>query len=297
MKNIICILPGLLLSGIYTNSTAIASHRLFPDTSEVKTLYLKRDEAFQKKDSNSIASAYENLGVYYFTRNNDSALIMLDSAGYFYYRINKLPEYATCLQNTAFGYDEMKKDSIKAIEYAESSLNIWSQLLDTLKSANMEKYLGYLYGKTKQFDKAKYAIKEAIRKFGSKNYDAGVAVSQFDLAVIYENQEMLDSTVYYASIAKAYWLSVNEKQRIFGINNFLFSVFLKKDDVSVAKKYFEENKKLEYDTGIYWKPLLDFYSYSIKLHRKLNDKSGLAEYSKKIESKKAELTKNGIKID
>lgn len=109
------------------------------------------------------------------------------------------------IQNKGFGYIANNNDYERSLMEIDRAILVWSTLRDTPNEANMLKYRGYLLGKLRRFAEGKQEIEKAIHLFTLKNRMTGVAVSQFDLSLLYDMQSNTDSALHYALLALNFW--------------------------------------------------------------------------------------------
>ncbi len=149
-----------------------------------------------EKESFSLADSLRNAGNSFYNTNPDKCIQLLDSAATLYKLANNKKQQVYCIQNIAFTYSEKKDDYLRSISYIMKAISIWKELKSIKGEANLLKYLGMLQGKLRYFDEAKTSINNAIRLFNLAEYKAGVAVSYYDLALVYENEGLIDSCLF-----------------------------------------------------------------------------------------------------
>jgi len=197
------------------------------------------------------------------------------------------------VQNEGFILEEKSKDYEGSLVQINKALNVWIALNDTINEANNRKYKGYLLGNLNMFPEAKNEINLAIKLFQLKNYNYGVAVSQFDFAQVYKLENKLDSALFFANLALKFWKAEGDKKRILIINNLLIAIYTQSKKYTYAEEIQLESKEISKLEGMYWMPLIDFYCVSYQLYEQTNSSS--AETYRTLYNKKKEyLKKQGI---
>jgi len=196
------------------------------------------------------------------------------------------------IQNKGFELDEISHDYKGALEQTNKAISFWIESSDTISEANLRKYKGYLLGNLGQFSEAKSEIHTAIYLYQLKHKEFGVAVSQFDLSKVYDNESKFDSAVYFANSALRYWKTQGDTFRILSNKIELMHLFIKLRKYDKAEKIQKESEKLNIKKGLPWQQLIDFYFLSYTLFEKTNNNSEATKYknlySKKIDSLKKE---------
>ena len=201
---------------------------------------------------------------------------------------------AITIQNNGQDFDQKYHQYKKALTSTDKAIELFNELKDTLDIANNRKYKGYLLGRMGKLKEAKTEIKVAVDLYRFKNMNAEVAVSQFDLARIFEFENKTDSAIYYAAMAGSFWRIKQVDLRVLIINNMLVSLFLKVNQPEKAKSVQEESKLLITKPDIQWQAILDFYFTSMLLYRTINDMGVAGDYQHLYLSKIEALKSSGI---
>jgi tetratricopeptide (TPR) repeat protein len=186
--------------------------------------------------------------------------------------------YGTTIQNHGFILEEKNQDYEGSLIEINKSLNIWYQVRDTFRTANLLKYKGYLLGHLNQFSEAKIKIDSAIYLFRAVNYSMGVAVSQLDLSKVYEQEHNLDSALKYASITISYWKMQKDTFRIMTSGNQAINLLLRMKRYDLASDMQQELRPMIAAANMYWQPVLEFYFLSIQLFKKTNQQELIQQY-------------------
>jgi hypothetical protein len=237
-----------------------------------------------------IAKRFQDSGSYYYDRNPRRSFTNLDSAAFYYQRADLRDKQAMCLQNAAFVLQEKFNQVDSALRYTNQAIAIWRDLNSPMNEANLLKYNGLLLTFLKQYESADTAILNAERLFTLQKNPYGVAVCWFDRAILFQKQQLLDSSATYALRAKAFWQTKQDSGRIFNINNLLFNL---KPNVALI----QENERLLQDKKIYWKDIFNFYQNCIDFYNKQLQLEKAHLYEKRLADYRAACRANGIAID
>jgi tetratricopeptide (TPR) repeat protein len=248
----------------------------------------------QNTDYNSIADSLSKVSGKFYDTDPKKFIELRSSAAILFKKGGNKTWEALSYQNIAFVYEEKLNKIDSAIFYVNKAIPIWTEIKDYKGLANILKYLGMLEGKIGNFSDAKTSIKKAIDLFNAEGLEAGVAVSYFDLALVFENENKLDSCLFFLNKNKAYFDMNSDTLRIFNTNNKIFEIYLKQQNYKEAKIYQESNTKLEKSEKVFWQHLLDFYKLNIQYFDIINDKEKSKMYSDKQKILRDDLTSKGV---
>lgn len=206
----------------------------------------------------------------------------------------ELQDIAITIQNKGQDMDERRFQYKKNMASLDRAIELFTALNDTLNIANNRKFKGYLLGRFEKFSDAKKEIKASIELYRLANMNAGVAVSQFDLARIFEFENKLDSALYYARLARNFWASQNVDLRVLIINNMEVSLLLKQSQPERAKTVQQTSEQLIKRPQMHWQAVVDFYFTSMLVYRTLNDVGTAGSYQQLYLAKLDELKTQGI---
>jgi tetratricopeptide (TPR) repeat protein len=244
-----------------------------------------------------VADSLVNLGYSYYNTSPITFINLLDSAAILYEKDDCKKKLAKCYQNLAFAYLEKLNEFDKAEEFSTKSILIWNEISDTLKEANMLKYLGLIQGKLGKFDLAKSNISNAIHKFELKKFKAGLAVSYYDLALVYEKEENYDSCIYFLKLNKEFFQTKKDTFRIFNANNKLLLNYTRINNFEVGEQLINSNLSFQKSSRVRWNQRLDFYEYSNKFYTKVKQEKLSFIYLNKYNALKDSLIVNGMYIE
>lgn len=208
--------------------------------------------------------------------------------------LQEIRAYGTTIQNHGFILEEKNQDYEGSFIEIDKSLNIWYQLRDTFRTANLLKYKGYLLGHLNQFAEAKIKIDSAIYLFRAMKYLPGVAVSQLDLSKVYEQEHNLDSALRYADITISFWKVQKDTFRIITSGNQAINLCIKMKKYDQALDMQRELIPMLVSKNIYWQPVLEFYYLSIQLFIKTNRQEQTQQYQSLYQDKIKSLTDQNI---
>ena len=206
----------------------------------------------------------------------------------------ELSDIANAIQNKGQELDEKQHQSKKAIAAVEKAIDLFSALDDTLNLANCRKYKGYLLGRLGKFREAKIETEAAIDLYRLSNMNAAVAISQFDLARMFEFENRLDSAIYYAGLSRTFWKPKQADQRVLIADNMLVCLLLKSNQPEKAKSVQEESSLLAKNPEMHWQSVIDFYFTSMLLFRTVNNITVAGNYQQLYLSTIAALKNKGI---
>lgn len=229
-------------------------------------LYAQVTLSVQSADSiNTLAKAFQKTGnESYMKGEGEQAIRAFIQAYDLYLQNNNTKAGAICLHSIAFAYDELLHDNKQALNYTGKSITIHRDIGDTLGMANMYKYAGMLKGRLGMYAAAKADIDVAISLFRQKEYAPGVAVSMFDLALVYIGEKKPDSAIHYLERAKEYWVAVDNPGRIFNLNNVYMDVLYSAKETMKCRAIINENEEIMGRAKIFFRDKLDFYSKAAK---------------------------------
>jgi len=206
----------------------------------------------------------------------------------------RLRTLAFAYQNKAFDLDESHHDYGAAIKETDSALKTWLYLKDTLNIANMQKYRGYLLGNLKEFENAKKEIFSAIQLYEDKKYKSGVAVSYFDMSRVYDVENGLDSSIFYAQKAVDFWKTKKDTLRLVVLSNQMIHLYTEKGEFDQALEYQKQSGSFIKEKTLHHHAVLDFYFLSGKLYEKLKNYKRSLYYNNLYLNKITALKKTGI---
>lgn len=267
-----------------------------PADSILRSLLAEDSLAKISGDKDRMGMAKAKLGGYYFNKNPQTSIEYNKTAAELFVKAKNKQWTALSFQNIAFAYEEGLNNYQEAIKYVDKALPIWREIKDTMGEANILKYLGFLYGKIKEFTKAMSYIDQAIVKFRSKKFEQGVGVCYFDKSLVFFEMNNIDSCTTYLYKAKVIYKKNNESARLFLVNNKLMRIYINNDDYLTAKDFFDENEKIASKIDIYGVHLLEFYEMSELTLKRTNFLDRAAVYAKKYSDLKKKLEDEGIKI-
>jgi len=146
--------------------------------------------------------------------------------------------------NIANLFDEQLHQLDSALVYSEKSFAIWLRAKDTLQQANLYKYIGLLKGKLGDRKEAKSSIEKAIQLYTIKNFEPGIAVSKINLADVFLREGNYEESKQLFLQAKDFWLSKNDKQRVFTNNLLGMEIFGESEKLEEVQKLVLENELL-----------------------------------------------------
>lgn len=245
----------------------------------------------------SMAGSHQKLGGReYGAGDAAKAIENFTKAHDLYLQLHDLKKAATCLHSIAFSYDELLHDNTHALEFAEKSLPLHNQTNDTLELGNMYKYIGMLKGRLGRYSEAKSDVRKAISHFRSKNYAPGIAVSHYDMALVFVAEQKSDSALHYMLRSKNYWTDVANSPRIFNVNNSLFWVYYNNKQAPEAAAILQENEHILDSTGIFYKDRLEHYGNSLRYYADMRNDAMVMRYTFRQTMLKDSLHAKGINI-
>jgi len=206
----------------------------------------------------------------------------------------ELQEIAITLQNKGQDPQELQRQYKKSLSNIDKAIELFYALGDTLSEANNRKFKGFLLGRNGKMTEARKETQAAIQLYRLQNLNAEVAVSQFDLARMFEFESKPDSAIYYANLSRVFWKLKEVDLRVLIINNMLVSLFLKAGQPELAKPVQQESVVLVSKPQMQWQAIVDFYFTSMLLFKTFNDNGVAGDYRQLYNAKIDALRKQGI---
>lgn len=200
-----------------------------------------------------------------FQDQPDKAIELLQKAGEIYLEDKNYPKTAITFLNVANIYDEYLEKPDSALLFANQSLSAWQQINETMQIANLYKYKGLLLGKTGAFDLAKLEIEKAINLYETLGFDQGIAVSQFNLANVYFEQNNFTESITLFELATNFWKSQNKQDRVFINNLFGIKLYAKVGNQESVQDLIQQNNLIMPSISLNAK-LIDEFEALKKLH-------------------------------
>jgi len=244
----------------------------------------------------SAADSLRNLGSFYYDTKPEMCISLHRAASVLYAKSGDKKQEAFCMQNIAFTFHEKLNNTDSAIYYMEKAIALWTELEEPLNRANLLKLYGMLQGKNGKYTEGITSLHEAIKIFEEKNFKAGIAVSYFDMALLFDSQKQIDSCIYYLKKNKAYFETVQDTFRIFGANNVLFEKYTSAGQLNLATNIYEDNLKMENSGQIHWQQLINFYKTSLDYSLQVNNQALYDKFLGKYKHLHDSLTNKGIQI-
>lgn len=245
---------------------------------------------------NVVAKKYHKAANEYFGKGDaEKCISNFLSAIELYKRSLNDRDIAICLHSIAFAYDELLHNDIQALAYAKKSLPIHYTRRDTLELGNMLKYIGALKGRMGMYKSAKEDIHTAIAYFRQKNFEPGVAVSYYDMALVFISEKQPDSAQHYLDRAKEYWQKNNNYGRIFNINNKYYELCSSTNQWAEAEKTLIENEQLLMTGNIYFRDKLSFYSNAQAFYHHQDNRERRRLFDSQYKNLKDSLSQHGIR--
>jgi tetratricopeptide (TPR) repeat protein len=246
-------------------------------------------------DSLQKAAALEQTGAYLYDKMPEHAVYYLAKAAQLYENFNKKDKIAIAYLNIGSVYEEKLKDYQTAIAYLEKARLIWQQLENQLNEANILKYLGAVQAKAGAIAEGKNNIQKAIASFEQQQFRPGIAVSYYDLAILYKAEQKPDSSLILLDKAIELWGNASP-ERVFNCNNFKMAVLLEQRRWKEAKIVFKQNVQRQDRTDFHWSHRLEFYQLGQQLYTALNNPEETKFYAEKYAILQQELFQQGIQI-
>jgi len=146
-----------------------------------------------------------------------------------------------CFLNIATLLEENNFNLDSSILYSNLSLAV---SLDSFHQANINKYLGYLYGKKAEYNISLIYFNNAIKLYESLNYTPGLNVTYFNLAQVKYMQNDFVNSKFYLDNSISFWKSKCNDQRLFTNNTLGIKIGISIQDTVLTKKYIFENDSI-----------------------------------------------------
>ena len=265
-------------------------------------LLMKRADSAARRagDMGLQAKVNQELGNHYFQTDADECIKHLQKAHSQFTAVSNKKEATICLHNIAFAYEDQKKDYENAMKFTKRAIMAQTDLKDTLQMANMYKYQCMLYGKLHNFKEGKKSAEKAKQLYNAKSYQPGLAVTYRDLAILYEEERLIDSSVAFMKMALDIWNSPENKStysdRVFGIHSDLIRIYAKAKQPDDAEFMVYQNEQAD-ATKINDADLLKFYKESRDFFAKNKDKEKAKLYREKYNEQREKMKADGKHVD
>lgn len=144
--------------------------------------------------------------------------------------------------NIAGIYEEKLSNFTKALIYSKKSLEDWTLARDSMQMANLYKYIGYLEGLNKNFEKAEEDIQTAIHMYEKMNFQQGIAVSHINMSKVQIQKSNFEEAKKYYYLSKDYWRMQGNNSRIFDNNLVGIRIFQNTNQVEEVSNLIKENE-------------------------------------------------------
>jgi len=191
-------------------------------------------------DLNSIEKLEKN-GFQIFQESPQKAISIFKQVAINYEKQKNLKKAGLVNLNIANIYDEYSNEIDSALIYSNKSLKIWERQDDTLQIANLYKYIGLLKGKRGEFKEAKLSILKAIKLYTEKEFEQGVAVSEFNLADLYFREKEFKECELLLNKSIEFWKKNGDYNRVFTNNILGIKLYSKIGNDSKVQKLIKEN--------------------------------------------------------
>ena len=273
-NNIDTVLNNIKKSIIWFDKFSPDSLIIFPDTLL---------NSICKKDLKGKADFYNQLGHNFYSKLPSYSIIYHLKAAKQNEIEKNYPWAGFSYLNISTAYAETFNEYEKAKIAIDSSINIWLKVKDTMQLANDYKYKGYILGYLHKFSSAKDTIKLAINIYDYYKFPSGKAVCFRNLAKVYEEENIFDSSFVLLNKAKIYWLTINDSIRLVGINNDLINLNIKTENWTQAYNIIDENEKLILMKNFPSQLLIEYYKVKIDIYKKSNQPAKLEKAEKDLE--------------
>ncbi len=233
------------------------------------------------QDSIPEADSLMSEGYKYYDTNPKKCVKFMSEAAKLYEKGGMKHEQALCLQDCAFAYYSKLGDYKKALPFVQEATKLYHEINESNNEANLLKYLGLLQAKNKEYALGKESIAKAIKIFENTGFKAGIAVAYFDLADVYQFQNMTDSCIFYLKKNKEFFETAGDTSRIFIVNSCLIDNYSNSDQLEKAAEIQKYNSTIEDAPTLYFENQLEYYSVCEKYFKKVKNRKMQTEYRNK----------------
>jgi len=271
-------------------------------TEEEYLILMKRADSTARRadDLGLQAKVNQDLGNHYFATDADECIKYLQKAHSQFTSAGNKKAATICLHNIAFAYEDQKKDYENAMKFTKRAITAQTELKDTLQMANMYKYQCMLYGKLHNFKEGKKSADKAKQLYNAKNFRPGLAVTYRDLAILYEEEGQIDSSVAFMKMALDIWNSPELKSdngsRIYGINSDLIRIYAKAKHPEDAEFMIYQNEQAD-ASKLYDVEQLKFYKEAKDFLAKNKDKEKAKLYREKYNEQREKMKAEGKHVN
>ncbi|MFT3912069.1 MAG: hypothetical protein QM737_21770 [Ferruginibacter sp.] len=217
-----------------------------------------------------------------YERRSDTLVMKLKSKAISDEEKKELKNIAYGIQNHGQLLADQLGEYATSLKYIDKAIELFISLEDTVSEANNRKFKAFELGMLGYYPAAKAEGKTAIRLYSIKNNPAGVAVSQLDLCRVYDQEQNLDSAIYFCKLSLNYWKSTTNNFRIFGMQMMLIHLFTASKQYDDAKLIQKDCEKFIGNKDIGPRELKDLYMVLIKLYKATNQNDQEKIYRQKL---------------
>lgn len=189
----------------------------------------------------SKCDSIRDIGSSYYNVNKSLSQTELRKAADCYLENGYTKDASYCFLNISTLYEEMGGKLDSAIIFSNLSLAV---NLDSMHQANINKYLGYLYGKQGNYPLSVLYFSNAIKLYQVLDFEPGLNVTYFDMAHVKFNQKDYVSSQSYLDKSIEFWKSKSNNSRIF-VNSILgVRIGIETKNQALAKEYIDRNEHI-----------------------------------------------------
>ena len=191
------------------------------------------------------------------------------------------------IQNYGQYLEDSKGDYVASLIYTNKAIDLFIYLDDTLSQANNRKFKGYLLGMQKDYVAAKNETLLAIKLYNSKNNFPGIAVSEFDLSRVYDQERKFDTAIYFCNKSLDFWKIKSNTWRILNVQTMLIYLLTRSHQYEKAISNQKECEKFINDKEINPRDQSDFYFVLVQLYKSMGKPDLEKSYQLKLTEAKS----------
>lgn len=188
-----------------------------------------------------------------------------------------LRAYGYALQQKGIQLEENGAHHAEALAAVDSALVFWIAIRESANEAYLRRYRGMLLGTLNRFEEGRVELHMALELFRELQLPSGRAAACYEMSVLFDRSNQLDSAIRYQQEACAFYNEQNDRFKRVANNNQLIHLYTRSKQFRLAESVQLNNEK-EMNPELHWNPTINFYYVSYLLFRETGDAARAETY-------------------